>query len=369
MSKVSIVIPTYNQADYLESAIQSALDQTHEDIELLCVNDGSTDGTKEILNRLEKRDPRLKVFHQENRGFSAAANLATLKSRGEFLAHLDSDDLMVPDKIEKQLDYLKNHPDIDIVHSAIQVIDKNGKHLLVQRGTEEAPDVFFAKMLFRSIMPNPTTMLGKAKKMKEVLYREHFKRSCDYDRVLRLAEKFRFGYLDLPLTLWRRHDRNLTNELEKYKEEQTLSLRDFPFQVLVERIDKASLSKDEKLLLKGQVAYNIEDFELAKDYFLRGDGGVFSFYLGNTLLRLGELDAALVAYEEGVDRDPKNAALWNNLGVLKIKMGEREKADGCFRKALELRPGYLDPELNLKGGERVTDRELRRDLIPYHLSP
>lgn len=359
MPKVSVVIPTFNQASYLESAIESVCKQTHKDLEILVVNDGSQDDTRKILDRLEKNEPRMRVFHQENKGFSAASNLAIKNSTGEFLAHLDSDDLMLPEKIEKQLAYLAKHPNIDIVYTAVEVIDRKGKALMVLRGKDENPETFLAKMLFRSIMPNPSTMLGKSSCMKQELYRENYKRSCDYDRAIRLAVRFCFGYLDLPLTQWRRHDTNISNDLERHKIEQRQILESFGEKQLMEFVEKAKL--EEENLLKGKILYNLERYEDAIEFFKKDGSPAGNFYHGNCLMRQNRPEPAQELYKECLKKAPDHAACWNNLGVALGKQG-----NDCFKKALSLQKGYQDAASNIKGSKpRLTDRELREKLIPY----
>lgn len=362
---VSVVVPTYNQAEFLSEAILSALNQTYSHLEVVVVNDGSTDDTSEILKKLAAKDSRVRDLHQANQGFAIATNRAIEEAKGEYIVHLDSDDLFEPEKIEKQLAALEGDKTVDLVHTAIQVIDAQGKPLMIMRGSEMDTDTFLAHMLFRSIMPNPTTIMGKRSCFLDVPYRQKYKRSVDYDRVLRLAEKYRFKYLDLPLTRWRRHERNLTNELEKYKAEQLDILQGYDVKDLMGFVDKAKLTFDEKTLLKGKILYNIERWEdaLTKFHELKTPAGYF--YAGNCLLKLNKLNEAIESYRKCLQYDATHAAGWNNLGVA---LGEAQESRACFEKAIHLRPEYLDPQYNLNHPtKRLTDRELRNELIPYKL--
>src|ERR1041385_3866377 len=96
--KVSVIIPTYNHAEYLPEAIQSVLEQTYPDFELLIVNDGSTDHTGEVVQQFT--DPRIHYLEQENRGATAARNTGICASSGELIALLDADDLWHPEKLQ-----------------------------------------------------------------------------------------------------------------------------------------------------------------------------------------------------------------------------------------------------------------------------
>lgn len=98
---VTVAISTFNRASYLEESLQSVFAQTFRDFEVIVVNDGSTDETSEILERV--KDPRLRVFHQENRGLAAARNFITREAKGKYIAVHDDDDIMLPDRLERQL--------------------------------------------------------------------------------------------------------------------------------------------------------------------------------------------------------------------------------------------------------------------------
>jgi len=109
MVLVSVIIPTYNREDTVVRAIESVLDQTHEEIECIIVDDGSKDGTASILESYE--DPRIRyIHHKANKGVSAARNTGIEEAQGEYIAFLDSDDKWEDEKIEKQLDYLQSKP-------------------------------------------------------------------------------------------------------------------------------------------------------------------------------------------------------------------------------------------------------------------
>ena len=98
MVKISILMPVFNDEEYLSESIDSILQQTLKDLEVICVNDGSTDGSLEILNDYSKRHDFIKVFTKENEGSGIARNFALTKATGEFIAFLDSDDIFINEK-------------------------------------------------------------------------------------------------------------------------------------------------------------------------------------------------------------------------------------------------------------------------------
>jgi len=124
---VSIILPVYNTARFLGAALQSALNQTYRDLEVIVVNDGSTDGSSEIINRMAALESRIKIVTQENSGVAAARNRGIELATGEFIAPLDSDDLWHPEKISRQLEVMsKSDPDTALVYCWSKKVDESG---------------------------------------------------------------------------------------------------------------------------------------------------------------------------------------------------------------------------------------------------
>jgi glycosyltransferase involved in cell wall biosynthesis len=120
---VSIIIPCYNQGQFLAEAIQSAIDQDYEQKEITVVNDGSTDSTKEVA---ESFIHSITYIEQENKGVSSARNVAIEIANGEYVAFLDSDDVLLPGSITKRIAYLENHPDIYLICSDSIFFNESG---------------------------------------------------------------------------------------------------------------------------------------------------------------------------------------------------------------------------------------------------
>jgi len=129
MPKVSIIIPTYNRADLLPRAVQSVINQTYKDWELLIVDDGSADNTKEVVEKFAKKDPRIKYFYKENGGQGSARNLGIKNARGEWILPLDSDDALLPDGVEKLLSATQKQS-ADIVWGKTWRVAEEGRKIL-----------------------------------------------------------------------------------------------------------------------------------------------------------------------------------------------------------------------------------------------
>ncbi len=144
---VSIIMPAYNAAEYIAAAIESVLSQNYRNFELIIVDDGSTDNTKDIIAGF--KDEKIKYFYKENAGAASARNLAIKKSKGDFLITLDADDMIAPDFIAKHLQQFEKHPETDLVYCDDYLIDEDGKPTQVSERPEYPDRKSLIKDLFR----------------------------------------------------------------------------------------------------------------------------------------------------------------------------------------------------------------------------
>ena len=124
---VSVVMCTYNTEKYISEAIVSVLSQTYKDFELIIWDDGSTDGTYDIVNSFN--DKRIRYYYHENTGLGMALKLACSKARGKYIARMDSDDVCLPERLAKEVDFLEQHEDYVLVSSAVYNINEQGRVL------------------------------------------------------------------------------------------------------------------------------------------------------------------------------------------------------------------------------------------------
>lgn len=128
---VSVIIPSYNRAAYIEAAINSALDQTYGPVEVIVVDDGSTDGSYEKLQQWAEREELVLLTHPErrNRGQSASINLGIQRATGRYIAILDSDDMFAKEKLADQVAFLEANPETGMVYGQGHAVDANGNFL------------------------------------------------------------------------------------------------------------------------------------------------------------------------------------------------------------------------------------------------
>ncbi|CCB91475.1 putative glycosyl transferase [Waddlia chondrophila 2032/99] len=357
---ISVVIPTYNQEKYLSQSIQSVLNQTYSSIEILIVNDGSTDNTRALLTEFQSR-PGIRIFHQENKGLSAARNLGIRHARGAFIALLDSDDLMAAERLQKQYDALQAGSNLDIVYTAVTLIDEEGTALGTMRRESIPPENFLAEEFFRNQVPSPSTIMTKRAVFQTNLFDENLRFGEDLEWILRTAHQDVFHYLDTPLTCYRRHQGNISENLEQLRGIELNILHAYGVEHISACVESSGIQ--DKPLLKGKILYVMGCLEEASEFLKQSENPLALFYQGNCSFEQGHYQTAVRHYHESLSQQSENAACWNNLGVALLQIGEVAQANQVFAKAMALNPRYLDPKY-----KRFTRRELRKDLLHYSKS-
>ena len=199
---VSVVMPVRNAGNFLMSAIDSILNQTYKNLELIIVDDASTDETSKILTSF--KDKQTKIFRNKKQlGVTKSANLAITKAKGNFIARMDADDIASPDRIAKQVDFLKKHKEVVAVGGQCEIINATGENI----GTKTFPltDSKIKKMIFSSVpLQQPTLMVARFRLPKNFIwYDENYSSAEELELLFKL---FKFGEV-----------RNLKECLLKYR--------------------------------------------------------------------------------------------------------------------------------------------------------
>lgn len=209
---VSCIIACYNRPDYVREAIQSALDQTYPNLEIIVVDDGSTDDTPEVL---ASYGDKIKVVRQANSGTAAARNAGIAVSHGKYLAWLDSDDAWLPQKIAVQVEVAERHAEIGVVFTLCQAMDENGnppppsEPLPVPQGVIR--EDILRMLVVESQVMTPSCLVRRETFDRAGWYDPEFSAE-DWELNLRLAREAPFAYLDCPLTRVRIHPRRKTTD-------------------------------------------------------------------------------------------------------------------------------------------------------------
>lgn len=194
--KVTVLIPVFNRERFVDEAIRSVLEQDFADFELLLVDDGSTDGTPEVLAAWTQRDARVVVVTSpKNQGIPAALNLGLEHARGTYIARLDSDDLMMPRRLAAQAAVLDAHPEVSLVSSAYDIVDLSGRHLRTWKGDEPPEVMRFVLNFYNAVGGGGQVMFRLADVREEGGYALAFPSSEDYDLWVRLLRRGRIETL------------------------------------------------------------------------------------------------------------------------------------------------------------------------------
>ncbi len=213
---LSVVMPVYNGEKYLREAIESVLNQTFKDFELIIINDGSKDGSEEIIKGI--KDPRIRYLDNGvNRGIPYTRNVGLTEAKGDFLAWCDCDDLLMPTRFERQLAFLKTHDNYGACGTWIARF--GGQKDNVFKSSSD-PEYVKSMLLFKPSVPNATVMLRMSKiRALEILYNMDLPIAEDYDFILRCSRHFPIANIQEVLYKYRASETSIMRQFEEKEQE------------------------------------------------------------------------------------------------------------------------------------------------------
>ena len=210
---VSVIMSVYNGEDWLDDAMQSIVKQTYDNWEFIVIDDASNETSQQTLNKY-KSDPRIRVIRQSQRnGLTRNLNIAASMIKGDLIARMDADDISYPDRFQKQVEYLQQHPETDLVAGFIEFIDEKGIPKGVWKDDREriTNEQIRAILPWRSCIAHPTVMFRK-ELFREFRYNETQTHSQDWDMWLQLADHGKIlEKIPEPVLLYRVHDQSTTS--------------------------------------------------------------------------------------------------------------------------------------------------------------
>jgi glycosyltransferase involved in cell wall biosynthesis len=208
---ISVVMPVYNAKRYVAEAIESILGQTFRDFEFLIIDDGSTDGSLAILKRYAAQDSRIRLWSGPNEGYAPRLNEMLHQARGDLIARMDADDVALPGRFARQVEFLRNHPEVDVVGGARENIDSKGRFLCVSREGEDHD--YIQSQLLNGTCPicHPSVVM----RLKAVLavggYRPDMMPAEDADLWLRMGERGLLANLADVVVRYREHESSVSS--------------------------------------------------------------------------------------------------------------------------------------------------------------
>lgn len=247
MPKVSILMPVYNADKYLNEAVDSILNQTFKDWELIIINDGSTDRSRELLSQIA--DNRVIIVDNEkNLGLIDTLNKGINHCKGEYIARMDADDISIPERIEKQVQFMDNHPRHIMCGTNALVIDNNGK---VTGKIRNLTDNRFLQinLLFSNPFIHPSMMI-RSDILKNNLYDKQYKHIEDYELWCRIALLGEVANLENDLLFYRWHDSNISviNAETQIRSKKEINKR---------QLERFGLSPDDNELYAHNITFNL----------------------------------------------------------------------------------------------------------------
>ncbi|MCS6860982.1 MAG: glycosyltransferase [Abditibacteriales bacterium] len=210
--KVSVIIPAYNCARYIAEAIDSVLAQTYRDFEIIVVDDGSTDGTGEVVHRYADR---VRYIRQDNRGPSGAKNTGIQVARGEFISTLDGDDLWLPHRLEKLVPLLDRQLELGFVYGDCYRIDETPDRIQPRTAFEIHGGArrgwVLEELVMVNFVPSQSVLIRRCALDAVGLFDESYRIGEDWDLWLRLAARYPVDFVPEVVAMRRQHAQNITN--------------------------------------------------------------------------------------------------------------------------------------------------------------
>jgi glycosyltransferase involved in cell wall biosynthesis len=205
--KITVLMLAYNSSKYITQSIKSILRQSYNDFEFLIVYDESVDNTFEIINEYAVNDARIKIIKNENsRGIVGAANTGLKYAAGEYVARLDSDDIALPDRLEKQIAFMEKNNEFGLLGGNYKLIDENNNFIKSIKRLNFLPDKIPSVLFFENYFVQSSVMIRK-KVLDDIgFYSEDIPSCEDYELWIRISEKYKTWNLPEVLVLYRIHD-------------------------------------------------------------------------------------------------------------------------------------------------------------------
>ena len=325
---VSLIIPTYNRAKFIPVTVERAINQSLKDIEIIAVDEESTDNTRKVLD-IFLFDDRIKYVHTENGGAAHARNTGMKAASGKYIAFLDSDDAYLPYKLELQVSFLEVHPDIGMVFSEVTGFDDAGffeeyhlrtYHQLYNRKRWAYKDIFpasgklafaslekpipwYAGHLFRYVLLGPlvmtnTVMFPRAILKKAGYQNENYRLAEEYEHIVRICKHYKVGFLDVPTYRLHYHGDQISMAKKPWSKEKALNE-----------------IETEKVLLQAVLDWGYKDAEYfaGNSYWLNPRLAELYHCLGEKWLEYGNVAEARDCFVKGLSFDPswkKNRLCW-----------------------------------------------------------
>jgi glycosyltransferase involved in cell wall biosynthesis len=233
MKKLTVILPVYNGEKFLAQSLDSILAQTYNDFFFFVIDDGSTDGSAEIIKQYQQKDSRIVFFAQQNHGLIETLNFYFSKAETEFIARMDADDISLPERFQAQLDFLNANPKIGILGTGVRYMNENLSQIIEESLFPESHHEILWKMLYTSGFSHPSIMLRKDIFVKAGGYSKKALYVEDYDFFIRARKYTRFANLQQTLFIYRDNEGSVSHVFSKEQKLNHFNLSKELIQILV----------------------------------------------------------------------------------------------------------------------------------------
>lgn len=379
--KVSAIMAVYNREKFLKEAIDSVINQTYDNWELILVNDASTDASHSICDYYKKKYPnRIKYINvEENKGAGNSFYTGTINASGEYLAFIGSDDIQLKDKFKIGVEFLNNNLNVDLLFHNYETMNeagvRTGRNLVLPYDINDNN-----KLLDYSLRRNYMySGLAIIRNSKDIVFDRNLRLSEDYDLFLKLVYSgHKAAFLNEVLALIRIHNGNISANYKKSNEAVKYILGKYDFKDLYTKLKNQGISDNRINNTLGIVNIILENFKEALNFFskfnfdncVEEDYCDNLFYTATAYYNLKNYVRSYKQLEKVLYKRPKEAAIYNNIAVIKSNLGDNiEEVEGLLKSALKLQPLYMDAKINLEDlGRKLplqhfTSKFLRKDLV------
>ncbi len=376
MQLVSVIVPVYNNKDYLKAAMDSVVNMNYKEIEFIVVDDGSTDGSSEIVSDYMSLDSRIRLFkHIHNRGTNYAIKTAIRNSGGRYIFIAAADDISLPDRIEKCLDVFASDPQVGIVASNAVIIDRDGNE------TEEAYEIdsYITNDNIAINQFKRNYCLGAAMAMinnKDILLKDDMLRyTDDYEIALEyLMNDYKIFILRENTVKYRIHEGNFSNNKRLLNEKMIKVLQKYDLKDIYENLRSKSFDEKEILVALGIIELMKKEYLSGCKLLAKADEMKTAdiriefenkFYLGVAGYKLDNLRLSYENFGLAYELNSSEPTVLNNFGILHHILGiDKALGRDMLTRSMDIKPDYIDARVNREsmdkkaGQYRITERIL-----------
>jgi glycosyltransferase involved in cell wall biosynthesis len=379
---ISIVLPVYNGALYIGRTLQSLVSQTKLPMEIIVIDDASTDETQRIVREYQLLFPKIHLYSfEDNKGVSYARNYGVAQAAGDWCLFWDSDDLANRFLIEKYLNVITNKLDtVDMIFCSTQQIDGDGNVISEPTSFNEIlPEEYLGYLFVRNPIVSASGVAIKISVFKDLGgFDNSIRYSEDWDLWLRVASKYNIQYLNHTLAQIRRHSSNASSRVSKMESGEKEILRRYNLKDIEEAIFCRKLSEHRNAVDFASVAFRLDNWEKGMQVLNNIDENSDSlcFFKGLYYIKNRDYLKASYFFREAIEINSNHYASRNNYACCQWIIGQKDEALDSLQRLLINLPNYMDAIHNYRlmsdnnsidnlQGIRFTWRELRRVLTVY----